>query len=375
MKTKVTLRKGLYRYLIDNEASAPYFKEIIMPFYKPLRLDRYSDEELLKVYKLFRKYKFTKNTVNAIQDINYRAIKVNFRDITDDYMNDFKLTSIDEIEKYLILVAKIAHIVNNCKNFNSKILKEFEIDLRLNIMDNYTRLLNNLEQSLEYNRQRNQYMNTKEAKQLGIREARNKFYNEHIDKAYKKPEIDDYSITTIVYHGSNHNFQTLRISERLVNSEATLRNEGLGIYFSTNPEVAKSYGRYLYTLEINNKYLKDFRDQKTCDKYLMDIVKYIKAEFNIDIRDFLDIRNLSYRIQDGDQCITELPREVYMLLDSSDRFYTIHESKLAKIEEYLNKYCKQTLKAFMFNYHIPDIGVIKDVSSNVVRISSKHKLY
>lgn len=35
----------------------------------------------------------------------------------------------------------------------------------------------------------------------------------------------------LVYHGSNSNFRTLRISKSLVKHDSTLENEGLGIYF------------------------------------------------------------------------------------------------------------------------------------------------
>ena len=41
-----------------------------------------------------------------------------------------------------------------------------------------------------------------------------------------------------VYHGSSHNFKKLRIDKHLVNYESTLLNEGLGIYFSTDFEIA-----------------------------------------------------------------------------------------------------------------------------------------
>lgn len=63
----------------------------------------------------------------------------------------------------------------------------------------------------------------------------------------------------IAYHGSNRNFKKLRISKQLVQRTSTELNEGIGIYFSTNKRVAESYGNYVYILEINDKYFKDFR--------------------------------------------------------------------------------------------------------------------
>ena len=58
----------------------------------------------------------------------------------------------------------------------------------------------------------------------------------------------------VVYHGSNSNFKKLRISKDLVKRESTKTNEGMGIYFTTDKEIARSYGKYIYTIEINDKY-------------------------------------------------------------------------------------------------------------------------
>lgn len=83
----------------------------------------------------------------------------------------------------------------------------------------------------------------------------------------------------IVYHGSNSNFRTLRISKNLVNHKSTITNEGLGIYFSTNLDVAKSYGKYIYTLEINDKVLIDFRSRGNCRRYLAKLANiFIKIQ-------------------------------------------------------------------------------------------------
>lgn len=65
----------------------------------------------------------------------------------------------------------------------------------------------------------------------------------------------------VVYHGSNRRFKSLRISKSLVNGRGSLENEGLGIYFSTDRDVACSYGKYVYRLYVNDKVLKDFRKE------------------------------------------------------------------------------------------------------------------
>ena len=69
-----------------------------------------------------------------------------------------------------------------------------------------------------------------------------------------------------VFHGSPRSFTKLRIDKRLIRHNATLENEGAGIYFTTDLSRAKSYGKYIYELEISDKYLRDFRDIKECAK-------------------------------------------------------------------------------------------------------------
>ena len=80
----------------------------------------------------------------------------------------------------------------------------------------------------------------------------------------------------IVYHGSNHCFRKLKIARSLVEHASTLENEGLGIYFSTDKNIAKSYGKYIYILELNENKMYDFRNRTECQKYVHNIIRFIK---------------------------------------------------------------------------------------------------
>ena len=91
----------------------------------------------------------------------------------------------------------------------------------------------------------------------------------------------------IVYHGSNSNFSVLRISPRLTKSSSGYLSEGYGIYFSLNPEVAKGYGKYLYILEVNDRYVKDYRDYRECSALLIDLIATVSKDVNRDLRAYL----------------------------------------------------------------------------------------
>lgn len=177
----------------------------------------------------------------------------------------------------------------------------------------------------------------------------------------------------IVYHGSSSNFKKLRISKSLVKQDSTATNEGYGIYFSTNIDVAKSYGDYLYKLEINDNYFKDFRNLNTCQRYINDIRLYIKAGTGIDIGYYVDLNSIAEYAQYGNIAIWDICREIYLFLDSNENWFNLKEYKIEKVYRMLRVYARRNLKAYMFTYNIKDIGVIKDVSEDVVRIIGKTK--
>lgn len=179
----------------------------------------------------------------------------------------------------------------------------------------------------------------------------------------------------LVYHGSNSCFKNLRIHKSLVKSSATALNEGLGIYFSLDKGVASSYGRYLYTLEINNKYVKDFRVRSVCKKYVVDLIRFIYLKENVDISKYFDINNLVEYIHTGNIAVSGIGREVYMLLDSNEYWYNIEQDKIERIYKILENYDKNNLTVYLFNYNIPNIGVIKKIDDSIVRIISREKMY
>ena len=179
----------------------------------------------------------------------------------------------------------------------------------------------------------------------------------------------------IVYHGSNRNFKKLRIAKELVQRESTKTNEGMGIYFSTDKEVARSYGKYLYTIEINKAYFYDFRKRITCKGYIHKIVTTILRETGVDITRYYNIDETVDRLYFGGLAFSGIGRELYLVLDSNEKFYQLPQYKIERVYQMLRGFDRRPPKAYMFNYHIKNIGVIKDVSEDVVRIINKEQSY
>mgnify|MGYP000886981820 FL=1 len=179
----------------------------------------------------------------------------------------------------------------------------------------------------------------------------------------------------IVYHGSNSCFKNLRIHKSLVKSSATAMNEGLGIYFSLNRSVAGSYGRYIYTLEVNDAYIKDFRAKAVCHKYVVDLIRYIYSQEKVDISQYINVMTLVQCVYDGNIAVSGISREVYMLLDSNEKWYRLNEKKIEAAYKLLERYDKNHLQIYLFNYNINNIGIIKVIDPNIVRIVGRERLY
>ena len=178
----------------------------------------------------------------------------------------------------------------------------------------------------------------------------------------------------IVYHGSDSNFKHLRIAKELVRSQATLNNEGMGIYFSTDKSVAASYGKYLYTLDIEDDRICDFTKISVCQSYVDGIIKDVYNQFGVDLTEYIG-KDLNFTIDCmycGARVIYDIGRELVLMLDSCDTWYfEVSEKKQDQIFRFLNSYGKKHLKAYLFNYNIKGIGVLKTTDDDVVKIVNK----
>lgn len=178
----------------------------------------------------------------------------------------------------------------------------------------------------------------------------------------------------IVYHGSNSNFKQLRISKSLVKHNSTSLNEGLGIYFSLDKKVASSYGKYLYTLELNDNFVLDFRKKQMCRAYVNKLRQYIMSNTKVDIGRYINLNLLVDSLYYGKVAICGTGRETYLLLDSTEEWYELPEEKMDKIYKILKTYDKKNLVAYTFNYNIKGVGIIKRIDDNIIRIIGKEKL-
>lgn len=180
----------------------------------------------------------------------------------------------------------------------------------------------------------------------------------------------------LVYHGSNHNFKKFRISKSLVEHQSTLENEGLGIYFSTDMDTARSYGKYLYSFYVKDTVLQDFRLKATCQMWLSNLVRYIKSQAKINLYRYIDSETLVLGMQSGRYSLCNMDRNIYLVLDSTESWHLdIPATTQERVYRLMNSYTKRTMVAYLFNYNIKNVGVVKVVNDNIVQIVNKEYSY
>jgi len=193
----------------------------------------------------------------------------------------------------------------------------------------------------------------------------------------------------IVYHGSNSNFNQLKISRNLVHwekehtdkDEITFKfmplghTEDIGIYFSTDKETAKQYGKYLYTLEINDKYVKDFKSRTICRLFLAKMAQEIYRKLDVDLLEYINLEQLSEQMYWHKIGISTIYSDIEHILYYDKSFSTLSPSKIDRVNQMIRAYCKKEATVFMFNSNVKGEGIIKKIEDDIVKIIHKEQSY
>lgn len=174
-----------------------------------------------------------------------------------------------------------------------------------------------------------------------------------------------------MYHGSSHNFKQFRISSSLQVRESTKTNEGLGIYFSSDKSIAMSYGKYVYSFYVNDAVLLDFRKRQVCRSWLGGLRSYVYRKTGVALESLIDFSIVLNYVSSGGVSIWNLDKELMGILDSTEAWFQVPAGLQAGVIKQIIAYERATLKAYMFSYHIPDIGVVKCLDDSVICMMGK----
>ena len=158
-----------------------------------------------------------------------------------------------------------------------------------------------------------------------------------------------------------------------------MNNEGLGVYFSTILDVAASYGKYIYIIEVNDRVVYDFTKRKVCERFINAIAAEVYLKCGVNIRDILGseaVNSLTTYMHCGGISIYGLDREINLLLDSTEEWYTSYsESRRRSVLSCVSKYIKNQLLVYLFTYNIKDVGIIKRLDPSYVKLVQRINTY
>jgi len=168
-----------------------------------------------------------------------------------------------------------------------------------------------------------------------------------------------------LYHGSNEVFKRFKISEELARNDwETILPEGLGVYMTSDKNIARSYGDIIYNIEcIGGVY--DFSKAKQAKK----IVQRFLLEF--DYKEVLINKidsNASFEgVEDGDISIVGLITEIWDLHEEGI-YSSGYLFDLLDYQEDLEKNWQIFLKRKIIKYYCKDFKCNIYISKNVDNI-------
>lgn len=135
-----------------------------------------------------------------------------------------------------------------------------------------------------------------------------------------------------LFHSSNSKFEEFKISKELSNTELKQLKQGLGVYMSADKSSVENYGKYLYTINIDEKQISDFTNKN----YITSLFEKISKEVDVDLLGIIGVDTLVDCLSTGFYPVTNF-EDISLLLDSYDMFYFQYSSLLTYDENCLLK--------------------------------------
>lgn len=166
----------------------------------------------------------------------------------------------------------------------------------------------------------------------------------------------------ILYHGSYHNFDFPNMSQiKKYSKESSLLNEGHGLYCTTMPGVAKSYGKYVYEINVDTKDVKVFNSYSGVHYYIVDIILFIKERNKVDISPYININSIAAYVVSGKIGLCNIGGEIEKILDNSEPFYNRYGSVSEVVYNSLRLWDKKHLPGcYKVECSVPNTFIIKD---------------
>lgn len=156
----------------------------------------------------------------------------------------------------------------------------------------------------------------------------------------------------ILYHGSYKKFNKFEISEVLsIHDSQTVLPEGIGIYMIDDKEFTKSYGNFIYKVEIKENNIFDATNKKEIKNKIDELNSSI---IGVNIYNYLTKNNLEdvlHGVLRGNLSIVRLGREISLLLDSKEEFWSDNEDNAQEILDAIEELWECFMQEVVIRYY------------------------
>ena len=179
----------------------------------------------------------------------------------------------------------------------------------------------------------------------------------------------------ILYHGSSHNFDFPNISQiKKYSKESSVLNEGYGLYCTSIPMVATSYGKYIYEIEVDRQDISVFNSYSSVQYYIVDIILFIKERNKVDISPYINIHSIAEYVVSGKIGVCNIGGEIEKILDNSEPFYNRYGSVSEVVYDSLRLWDKKYVPGcYKVECSVPNTFIIRDFT--LIKSIKKRKIY
>lgn len=166
----------------------------------------------------------------------------------------------------------------------------------------------------------------------------------------------------ILYHGSSHRFSKpdMRAIKKYC-GDSSRNNEGYGLYCSTDIDVARSYGKYTYIMEVDDKHVIDFSKMTNCKFILKKLIINVRNKTGIDITPFIDAMYICSGIQQGKIGVAFIGDYIRVILDNSEKFYVRYGKYVDNVLNALTDFDNKCVpKIYKVQCNVRNVVIIKD---------------
>ena len=173
----------------------------------------------------------------------------------------------------------------------------------------------------------------------------------------------------IVYCSSDMLDRQLKIPLSLKHDDIEQLKEGLGVYFSLKKSDVMHSGKFVYTVELNDRAIIDFRKRSVIENYLMKMITDVAVKYKVDLLRYFTLPEMVDNIDSGCISIDNLANSiVYIITHNEQLVKSMTAQTLSEMCNYIKFFKTHNAHAYFFKDKNKNIGVIKNTRPEIAKI-------